>query len=467
VLCKVYLAQSNNIRIFLLTHSGVFDRLYQPVMHDEQLRRAIVFSRAVLETIGEEKLGIRPSVIVSNDWMTACIPAFAALDPRYQKVPWLQGSKTAHMIHNGGADYHGRLPLHWNNEDLWPLFNLAPEHYFGFKDPHSNQLINLTMAASQHVTGGVITVSQPYAQQLIQPDGGGDGLGYVLHAKRHSVYGVSNGINRTEIDSYLSLRTGYNATELTDVKTLLQAKTKLKLELQERYGLTVHTDAKLVSFVGRIAEQKGLHLLSGFVAHAPHSTLEDLLVRHPDVQILVAGPVTAGDPSASALCNALHYLRQKYPGRVSAVYDYISHSAALEIIAASTFFLMPSRFEPGGITQLEALAVGTPIVGRAVGGIAATITNFNPLTKTGTGFLCEEYSPTAFANTAHWALETCATESLYESVLSAALKAEHSWEDRAPIFAAVLQRIVLGDARLRSLTALNHPRALAESAAVA
>jgi starch synthase len=463
-MCKVYLAQSDNIRVFLLTNSGVFDRLYQPVLHDEQLRRAIVFSRAALETIGDQKLGIRPSVLISNDWMTACIPALAALDPRYQKIEWLQGCQTVHMIHNGGADYHGRIPLHCNNEDLWPLLNLAPEHYFGFRDPHARELINLTMAAAQHVTGGVITVSQPYAQQLTEPDSGGDGLGYVLHAKRDSVYGVSNGINRADIDSYLSLRTGLSTSELADVETLLLAKTKIKQDLQVRYGLNENADAKLLSFVGRIAEQKGLQLLSGYVAHAPHSTLEDLLVRHPNVQILVAGPVTTGDSSASALCNALHYLSQKFSGRVCVLYDYISHSTALEIIAGSTLFLMPSRFEPGGITQLEALAVGTPIVGRAVGGIAATISNFDPITKTGTGFLCDEYSPTAFANTAHWALTTCATRSLYESVVRAARKAEHSWKDRAPTFAAVLQRIVLGDARMRGLNLLTHPRALAEAA---
>ena len=462
--CKIYLAQAGRVRVFLLAASSIFDRLYERVFSDEQLRRAAAFSRGVLETIATEKLGIRPSIIISNDWMTALIPPFAALAPEYQSVPWLKDCKTVHMIHNGGADYHGRLPLNVNNEDLWPILNLAPEHYFGFKDPFRSDLINLTMAAVQHARGGVVTVSQPYAQQLVSHAAGGDGLEYVLQHKRHSVFGISNGIARDDIDAYLSIRTGYSQQELRSTETLLTAKADLRVEIQKRYGLCVSRDARLLSFVGRIAEQKGLYLLSGFVRNSNHSALEELLIRHPDVQILIAGPVAAGDPTASALCEAVHYLSRQYPGRIASVFNYIAHSTALEITGASTLFLMPSRFEPGGITQLEALAVGTPVVGRCVGGIAATISNFNPDTQEGTGFLCHDYNPTAFLETLNWALSVCQDLSCYQKIVNQAIQAKHSWADRAPTFAAVLQRIVLGEERMQSLSALATQEQLSRSA---
>lgn len=438
---KIYQATHENLRVFLLANPSVFDRLYQPVFADEQLRRAIIFSRATLETIAAKHLGIRPSAIISNDWMTACIPAFCALDPSYQNVPWLKSSKTIHMIHNGGADYHGRLPNNINHEDLWPMFNLAPDHFFGFRDPYNYDLLNFSMAAAQHASGGILTVSEPYAQQLVSPSGG-DGLEYVLTHKRDRVFGISNGINRPQVDRYLSIVAGKQGEPFSSTDEFLASKNFTKVSIQERYGLTVSPHARLISFVGRMAEQKGLHLLSGFVEGRSVSTLEEILVRHPDTQILVAGPHTDGDSSCQNLRGTLDYLSALYPGRIRAVSDYVPHSTALEIIFGSTFFLMPSRFEPGGITQLEALAAGTLVVGRRVGGISSTIENFEPTSRLGNGFLCNDYTPTAFANTCHWALEVTRNSNHYRTMVESALGARHSWSDRIPLYREMLKRVV-------------------------
>jgi starch synthase len=447
---KVFLAQSGSLRVFLLSNASVFDRLYQPVYADEQLRRAVVFSRATLETIATSHFGIRPSAIISNDWMTACVPAFAALDPHYQSVPWLKSAKTIHMIHNGGADYHGRLPVHANNEDLWPLLNLAPEHFFGFRDPHNYGLINFTMAAAQHVSGGVLTVSQPYAHQISNL-GGGDGVDYVLQHKRSSVFGISNGISRADIDAYLASISGVSVEQLTSTDALLTAKATTRELLQIRFGLSRSTTARLISFVGRMAEQKGLMLLSGFVEGTNHSALEDILIQHPDIQILVAGPTTEGDKTANDLRHALGYLAAKYPGRVATHFDYIPHSKALEIIFGSTFFLMPSRFEPGGITQLEALATGTLVIGRNVGGISATIDNYNAEAMSGNGFLFNDYTATAFAHTAHWALHSSKESSIYTMLVTNARASRHTWSDRVPAYLAMLQRVILGEKQFASV----------------
>jgi starch synthase len=420
------------------------------VYADEQLRRAIVLSRATLEAIATSHFGIQPSALISNDWTTACIPAFAALDEKYRAVPALQNCKTIHMIHNGGADYHGRLPVHMNNEDLWPMLGINPEHFFGFRDPHNENLINFTMAAAQHVSGALLTVSQPYAQQLVSP-GGGDGVDYVLQHRKGAVYGISNGISTHEINRYLSSLSGVDANDLECVDTLLSAKAFAKHKIQTAYGLSANPNAPLISFVGRLAEQKGLSLLAGFVTHSYHSMLEDVLVRHPDAQILVAGPMTHGDKNAGDLRAAIEYLQARYPGRINSYFDYIPHAKALEIMFASTLFLMPSRFEPGGITQLEAMTAGTLVVGRNVGGISATIDNFNSSMNTGNGFLFDEYSSTALANTTHWALDSIRDTSTYKMLVANARAAKHTWSDRVPSYQAMLQRVILGEERFALL----------------
>jgi starch synthase len=265
------------------------------------------------------------------------------------------------------------------------------------------------------------------------------------------VYGISNGVNRSVINRYLASLTNTTEDDLECLTTLLKAKQATMCRLQKEFGLQANENARMVSFVGRLAEQKGLSLLSGLVEHAGHSTLEDLLIRHKDLQIIVAGPTTEGEQNSTNLRQALAYLVSKYPGRIATRLDYVPHSKALEIIFGSSLFLMPSRFEPGGITQLEALAAGTLVIGRNVGGISATIHNYERDTETGTGFLFNDYTPTALANTAHWALETVRDPSTYAMLVQNARAAEHDWSDRVGAYRAMLQRIILGNERFESL----------------
>jgi starch synthase len=167
-------------------------------------------------------------------------------------------------------------------------------------------------------------------------------------------------------------------------------------------------------------------------------------MRHEDIQLLITGPTTEGDSASVDLRNTLNYLVSRYPGRVATHFDYIKHAQALEIIFGSTFFLMPSRFEPGGITQLEALAAGTLVIGRNIGGISATIENFNPAERIGNGFLFNDYTSTAFANTAHWALTSSKDPSVYTMLVANARGARHTWTDRVPAYLAMLQQVILG-----------------------
>jgi len=439
---KVYEIRSKNLRMVLLGNSSIFDRLYQSVYTDELLRRTVVFSRAVLEVVSQEHFGIRPSLIISNDWMTAPIAAFAALDARYQYVPWIRDAKTVHMIHNGGSDYHGRLPTHAFNEDLWPMLNLSSKHFFGFRDLNNGSLFNLTLTAARHVTGGIITVSKPYAESLVSYDGGG--LESVLQHRRHDVYGISNGINRTGIDTFLATLSKLTPDDLNVIPRFVNAKAAARLKLQQQYGLSRQKDAFIMSCVGRMAEQKGLCLMYGPAGYNGRSMLEEMLIRWPHLQLVFAGPITHGDTTSEQLASCVARLSHAYPGRVAARFDYIPHMQAIKIMFASQFLLMPSRFEPGGITQLEALATGALIIGRNVGGIHATVQNWNQQTMTGTGFLCNDFCSWGFANTAHWAVEVCQVPKNYEALMHYARAAKHSWSDRVDSYKAVFQQIIIG-----------------------
>jgi starch synthase len=450
---QVLCAEFGSARIFLLRNVSVFDRLYRPVLADEQLRRAIVLSRGALEAIATPRFGIRPSVIISNDWMTAFVPALVATDKRYRTHACLEGTTTLHMVHNGGADYQGKVPCRFYGEDVWPMLGLAPEHTFGFRDPVHPDLLNPTAAAARHATNGILTVSQPYAYQLTQP-WGGDGLDVILSQRPESVFGISNGISRREIDAFFDRIAPGNPHRLA-VDSLLDRKKAVRIRLQERYGLTIDGDATLVSFVGRLAEQKGLRLLSNWTHGEAISVLESILIRRPEVQILVAGPETADDTSAQELVHVLRHLVERYPGRIAFSIDYSPHPAALEIIFGSTFFLMPSRFEPGGITQLEALAAGTLVVARNVGGISTTIENFNPSNGTGNGFLCNEYDPTAFKNTLLWAIESASRMHTYRHLVAAARSARHDWGDRIPNYQALFRRLLLSHEELKEFESLG------------
>jgi starch synthase len=212
--------------------------------------------------------------------------------------------------------------------------------------------------------------------------------------------------------------------------------------LQKRYHLSPQKDAQIASFVGRFAEQKGLSLMSGFVSGTGHSSLEDLLISNPKLQLIFAGPITEGDRDARYIRETLGYLCSRYPGRVAAQFDYVPHSQALEIIFGSTFFFMPSRFEPGGITQLESLACGTLVIGRNVGGIAATIENYEASCRSGNGFLFNDYTPTAFANTAHWAISSAREDHSYRQLVHNAISAQHSWAGRVPLYRSLFKRIL-------------------------
>jgi starch synthase len=450
----VYMAECGDIRIFLLRHKRYADRLYPTLMPDEHLRRAIFLARGALEVMRCPLFDIQPQLVLSNDWLSALVPVFMKLDSRYSEDPILNQARTVHLIHNCGRDYHGRIPARHNGQELFPMLELDPFHYKGLTDPKDGSVMNLTAAAIYHLDGALLAVSKPYAQALMTWDGG-EGLHDLVWNKRQSVFGISNAVDQGSVRRTV-VGIGEDCLARLDeaippdsdpsdaenfVHNLPTYKQAAKRVIQSEMGLEVDPNKVLISFIGRLAEQKGIQLLSNNADGDHVSVLESILQRYPQAQIVVAGPAVEGDSLATQFCGLIEHLRRFYPGRIAGIYDFVHHDYALKIFTASDLSLMPSRYEPGGLTQLESLACGTLVVARNVGGLSATLQRFDDEAGRGNGFLFDDYTSTALRNTICWALDRTRDNEFRWELIREAAMAQHDWSHRLPQYLSIFQHI--------------------------
>jgi starch synthase len=242
--------------------------------------------------------------------------------------------------------------------------------------------LNLTKGALYRSTL-LGTVSPTYAQE-IQTGAFGCGLDGVLAERRADLTGILNGIDTDEWNP----ATDPHLPERFDRRSF-RGKTVCKAALQLEAGLPVRPEVPLFAFVGRLTAQKGIDVF----AHA----LDRILAW--DAQWVMLG---TGDPDAEQFFAAAAQAR---PDRFCAWLRF-DDARAHRIEAGADFFLMPSRFEPCGLSQMYSLRYGTLPIVRATGGLADTVANYDPATGDGTGFVFDDLTPDALANTVGWALST-------------------------------------------------------------
>ena len=484
---QVYLAKCKGVRVFLLRNSSFADRLYNFTTSEDQLRKALFLSRGALELMLKDRYDIHPDIIFSNDWLAALVPTLLRCDPRYAEHGRFAAVETAHVLHNAGRAYQGRLYTNQYGEDVWPLIGIANEHFFGLRDPENPDSMNLTSGAIVHSSKAVLTVSQPYAEQLLTKEAG-EGLHTILQNRRNSVFGISNGVDLSALrrifaDLVDKQEEGFfeekvpectNGVEQTPEEKKLQqklltsvfmAKAEGKYRVQSEYSLNKDADAILISLVGRLSEQKGVQLLTAFAS--PEGTkgrfvCEEILERSPRVQFLVAGPLSASEEEIQVFKDRFSSLAKAYPGRVAFQFDFLPHRKALAITQASDLFLMPSRYEPGGITQLEALAAGTPVVARNVGGIAATLTHYSHGHPSSNAFLFTSFDALSLQTAiSHAVSELCKPE-VRDALVWQALNTQSDWKDRIESYLALFQYISLSRHHWSSYRHLTNRRMLLE-----
>lgn len=349
-------SRKKKLRIYFLDNEYYFCRDGAIYGHGDDGERFAFFSRAVLDALAV--LDWTPDVIQCNDWQTAMIPVYlkSMYGFRFGKT------KCVFTIHN--IEYQG-----WANPDFFDNVLGLPEYMRGFMTLGEGGGINMMKGAIE-TADAVSTVSETYAQEILYPYYA-HGLDGVLSGFRYKIFGITNGID-TEV---FNPATDKAIVCRYDKDTFKEGKAENKRALQEELGLPQRPDVPMMAMVTRLAGHKGLDLL----CYTARRLLEQ------DVQLVVVG---TGEEKYEYF---LRCLQADYPNKVSAQLCF-NVSLASRVYAGADIYLMPSKSEPCGLSQMNAMRYGTVPVVNATGGLKDTVAPVNSITGEGLGYTFQSYN---------------------------------------------------------------------------
>ena len=355
----VLTAEADGITYYFIDSEYYFNG-YKPYGNDPifEIEKYAFFSKAVLSAL--PLIGFRPDIIHCHDWQTGLLPVY--LKERFQGDEFFWGVKSVMTIHN--LKFQGR----WDVKAVQNITGLS-DYYFTSDKLESYKDANL-LKGGLVFADAITTVSNTYAREIMT-DFYGEGLNGLLSARANDLRGIVNGIDYTEFDP---------ATDKLIVKNYNLAnfrkeKIKNKIALQEELGLKQDPKAMMIGIISRLTDQKGLDL----IAYMMDELCQD------NIQLVVIG---TGEERYE---NMFRHFAWKYPDKVSANIFY-SDELAHKTYAACDAYLMPSLFEPCGLSQLIALHYGTIPIVRETGGLKDTVEPYNEYESRGTGFSFANYN---------------------------------------------------------------------------
>lgn len=351
--CGLEKLEHDGVTYMFIDNERYFARDYPYGFFDDGERFAF-FSKAITESLQHLPAGFECDILHCNDWQTALAPVF--LREFYQGLPLYDRVKTVFSIHN--VAFQGQFS-DTVMEDILGVAHIPAAASQLRCDACS---INYMLGALRYADA-ITTVSPTYANEIQTPEFG-EGLDGVLRERSYALQGILNGIDVAGFDPATDKRIAANYTvEDRSGKAVCKAK------LQEELGLEVRDDRPLMVMVTRLTRQKGLDL----VMYA----LDRILAGGVQVAVLGTGDRDYED--------GLRYFQDKYPGTMAARIEF-DPALSQRMYAAADMFLMPSKFEPCGLSQIIAMRYGTLPIVRETGGLKDTVIPYNEFTGEGTGF---------------------------------------------------------------------------------
>lgn len=400
----------DGIPVYLIDNEYYFghDELYLEYAFD--IERFSFFQRAVLEAMGAP-MGFTPDILHLNDWQTAMIPVL--LEAHYKSQGFFQNLPSLLTIHNlKFQGIHGR-------EQISDYLEL-PDRYLSeagiLKDGVPNFLKSGIVYANR-----VNTVSPTYAEEILM-DYYGEGLNGLLGANRYKLSGILNGIDNESYDP----ETDDALVENYTAKNMVKGKAANKNAIQVELGLPEGKAIPLIGMITRLADQKGVDLL----LRIADELLED------DVQLVVLG---TGEPRYE---EELRRLEMRHPGRMRAliVFDPV---LARRLYASADILLIPSIFEPCGLTQMVAMRYGTVPLVRQTGGLIDTVEPYNKYEKTGDGFAFLNINAHELLYTIKDALAVYRNEpKVWHDIGRRGMAKDTSWDKSAAAYEALYKSIL-------------------------
>ena len=351
--CGLEKLEHDGVTYMFIDNERYFARDYPYGFFDDGERFAF-FSKAITESLQHLPAGFECDILHCNDWQTALAPVF--LREFYQGLPLYDRVKTVFSIHN--VAFQGQFS-DTVMEDILGVAHIPAAATQLRCDACS---INYMLGAL-HYADAITTVSPTYAGEIQTPEFG-EGLDGVLRERSYALQGILNGIDVAGFDPATDKRIAANYT--IDDRS---GKAVCKAKLQEELGLEVRDDRPLMVMVTRLTRQKGMDL----VMYALDRILSG------GVQVAVLG---TGDRDYE---DGLRYFQDKYPGTMAARIEF-DPALSQRMYAAADMFLMPSKFEPCGLSQIIAMRYGTLPIVRETGGLKDTVIPYNEFTGEGTGF---------------------------------------------------------------------------------
>lgn len=335
----------------------------------EDIEKFAFFSKAALSAM--PLLNFKPDIVHCHDWQTGLIPVY--MKERFHDGEFFRDMKSIMTIHN--LKFQGV----WDLQKVKDITGLPP--YFFTSDKLE------AYGDANYLKGGIVyadavtTVSDSYAEEIKTPFYG-EHLDGLMRARSNCLTGIVNGIDYEEFNPATDKRIVANYTQ----KTFRKEKGKNKKALQQELGLEVNDKKFMIGIVSRLTDQKGFDLIAYMMDQ----------ICAEDVQLVVLGT------GESQYENMFRHFAWKYPDRVSANI-YYSEDMSHKIYASCDAFLMPSLFEPCGLSQLMSLRYGTVPIVRETGGLKDTVEPYNEYESTGTGFSFANYNAHEMMNTINYA----------------------------------------------------------------